>query len=300
MVNNGEIGVNKVCAILGLSKDSYYHSQNPKSTLTTKYQKLKPMIIKIIEANPCYGYPRIKKALKDQYEEVVNHKLLLKLLKLWRLGLKRKIRSKKKNWITRVLDFLQSRANLLRQQEKQGKINNCFQIVVSDITEVIFKGGKAYLSVHLDYFGKMVYGWSLSLNPNQQLVIQSFRKARDKLKQLGIKTLIKIIFHQDRGVQYTSAGYTAAVLEAGSYLSFSKKGEPGDNAVNEAFFSRFKEEWRDVLGEAETFEELESLIKKIIDYYNERRYHTSIGNQPPITFTKNYIKKSHAKLTKIG
>jgi len=258
------------------------------------------MISKIIKDNPCYGYPRIKKALKEKYGEVINHKLLLKLLKLWGLGLKRKISRKKKNWITRVLDFLQSRANLLRRLEKQGKITNCFQVVVSDFTQIIFKGGRAYLAVHLDYFGKMVYGWSLSLNPNQDLVIESFKRARDKLKQLGIKTLTKIIFHQDRGTQYTSTGYTTAVLEEKAYLSFSKTGEPGDNAVNEAFFSRFKEEWRDILGEAETFEELEKLIKKAIVYYNERRYHTTIGNQTPIAFTKNQIKKSHAKLTKIG
>jgi putative transposase len=249
------------------------------------------MIGRIIKDNPCYGYPRIKKALKDGYQEAVNHKLLLKLLKLWGLELKRKTRSKKKSWITRVLDFLQSRANLLRQLERKGGINRCFQIVVSDITQISFKGGKAYLCVHLDYFGKAVYGWSLSLDPGQNLVLDSFKKAKGKLKKLGIKNLVKIIFHQDRGVQYTSAGYTAAVLTTGAWLSFSKKGEPGDNAVNEAFFSRLKEEWRDVFSEVKTFEELESLIKKVIDYYNERRYHTSIGNQAPMRFTENQIKK---------
>jgi len=253
------------------------------------------MIARIIKDNPCYGYPRIKKALKDNYDEVVNHKLLLKLLKLWGLELKRKTRKKKKNWIIKVLDFLQSRANLLRQREKQRKITGCFQAVVSDITRIVFKGGKAYLCVHLDYYGKVVYGWSLSLNPDQNLVLDSFKKAKDKLKKLGIKILIKIIFHQDRGTQYTSTGYTTAVLDTKAYLSFSKKGEPGDNSVNEAFFSRLKEEWRDVFSEVKTFEELERLIKKVIDYYNERRYHTSIGNQAPMKFTKNQIKKLKLK-----
>ena len=80
-------------------------------------------------------------------------------------------------------------------------------------------------------------------------------------------------------------------MEIGAFLSFSKKGEPGDNAVNEAFFSRLKEEWRDEFYEAETFEELEKLIKKAIDYYNERRYHTSIDKQVPFEFTKTQAKK---------
>ena len=251
------------------------------------------MIGKIIKDDPCYGYPRIKKALSDKYSEKVNHKLLLKLLKLWGLQLKRKTKKKKKSWMTRVLDFLQSRANLLRKAEAEGKIDSCFKAIVSDITEINFKAGKAYLCVHLDYFGKMVYGWELGLNPNRHLVISSFRKTIRKLKRLGaaISIIAKIIFHQDRGTQYTSADYTTTVLETNAYLSFSKKGKPGDNAVNEAFFSRLKDEWRDIFAEAETFEELEKLVKQSIDYYNERRYHTSIDKQTPLEFIKIQAKK---------
>ncbi len=257
-----------------------------------KYQSLKPKIGKIIEQNSHYGYPRIKKALKDDYGIIINHKLLLKLLKIWGLELKRKVRKKKKSWLTKILAFLESRANLLKKMERKGKINASFKAIVSDITEITFKGGKAYLCVHLDYFGKMVYGWSLSQNPDSKLVINSFKKAVLRLKRFGItaKLLTKIIFHSDRGTQYTSTDYISTVLEENAFLSYSKKGEPGDNACNEAFFSRLKEEWRDIFVEAKTFEELENLIKKAIVYYNERRYHTSINNQNPLEFTKNQAK----------
>ena len=287
---NGGVGVNRTCALLGISKDTYYQSRDPKSTLKEKYRKLKPMIEKIIEANPAYGYPRIKKALRNEYGEAVNHKLLLKLLKLWGLGLKRNLPRRKKSWMTKVLEFLQSRANLLRRAGAKGKINACFQAIVSDITEIPFKAGKAYLCVHLDYVGKMVYGWNLSLNPDRKLVIGSFKKAVKQLKRFGIKCLKRIIVHQDRGTQYTSADHITTVLETNAYLSFSKTGEPGDNAVNEAFFSRLKEEWRDVFAEAETFEELKELVKQSIDYHNERRYHTSINLKTPLEFTRTQAK----------
>ena len=226
--------------------------------------------------------------MQKQYGETVNHKLLLKLLKLWGLALKRNLPKRKKSWMAKVLEFLQSRANLVRQLEAKGKITDCFKVIVSDITEIPFKAGKAYLCVHLDYVGKLVYGYSLSLNPNRQLVISSFQKAvktSTKKLKLNFKRLKEIIFYQDRGTQYTSADYTTTVLDKG-YLSFSKKGEPGDNAVNEAFFSRLKEEWRDIFYEAGSFEDLEKLVKKAIDYYNERRYHTTIENQIPLEFTK--------------
>lgn len=249
------------------------------------------MIEKIIDDDPSYGYPRIKKALKDNFGEVVNHKLLLKLLKVFGLSLKRKLPKRKKGWIKKVLEFLGSRANLLRKAISKGEIDKCFKAVVSDITEIPFKAGKAYLAVHMDYFGKMVYGSSLSLNPNRKLVISSFKKAVKRLKRFGIKSMEKIIFHQNRGTQYTSADYLTTVLTAKAFLSFSKKGQPGDNAVNESFFSRLKEEWRDIFYEAENFQQLEKLVKKAIDYYNERRYHTSIDNQTPAGFTKDQTKK---------
>lgn len=295
MVETKQAGVNQICRLLGISKDSYYQSRDPQSSLKIKYKHLRPKIAAVIKANPAYGYPRIKTALEKQHGETVNHKLLLKLLKLWGLAFKRNLPKRKKSWIKKVLEFLQSRANLVRQLEAKGKITNCFKVIVSDITEIPFKAGKAYLCVHLDYVGKLVYGYDLSLNPNRHLVINSFNKAIKKLKRkfkLKPKDLIKIIFHQDRGTQYTSADYTTEVLEVGGFLSFSKTGEPGDNAVNEAFFSRLKDEWRDIFAEAESFEDLERLVKKAIDYYNERRYHTSIENQTPLEFTKNQAEKT--------
>ena len=82
LVSKGWVGVNQVCRLVGISKDTYYHSKDKHCTLATKYQNLRPKIKKIIKDNPAYGYPRIKKALKEQFGEVVNHKLLLKLLKL--------------------------------------------------------------------------------------------------------------------------------------------------------------------------------------------------------------------------
>lgn len=298
IVEANQLGVNSICALLGISKDSYYNSKNPQSSLTIKYQHLKPKITKIIEDNPAYGYPRIKTALARKYGEIVNHKLLLKLLKLWGLSLRRKIRKKKKTWIVKVLDFLQIRANLLRRLIIKKVINHCFQVIVSDITEIPFKGGKAYLAVHLDYFGKLVLGWKLSLSPDRMLVIASFKMAIKTIRSfvrlgLKLKDLKKIIFHQDRGSQYTSADYITSVFKVRLFktlLSFSRKGEPGDNAVNEAFFSRLKDDWRDIFFEAETFEKLEKLVKEAIVYYNTKRYHTSIDNQTPLEFTKKQLK----------
>lgn len=280
------IGVNWVCRLIGISKHTYYHAKDKKSTLKTKYQNLRPKIVEIIEGNPAYGYPRIKKALEEEFGEVVNHKLLLKLLKLWGLTLKRKVRTKKKGWIQRVLDFLGFRANLLFSLT----VSRVFQVIVSDITEIVYDHGrrKAYLCVHLDYFGKMILGWSMSEHPDTTLVLASFKMAITKLKRLK-QSLIGIVFHQDQGSVYTSADYTTKVLGEGAYLSFSRKGEPGDNAVNEAFFSRLKDEQKDFFFEVVNPWSLEAEMRKVIDYYNYKRYHTSIGTVAPWNFTRRML-----------
>jgi hypothetical protein len=47
-------------------------------------------------------------------------------------------------------------------------------------------------------------------------------------------------------------------------VNYSRPATPGDNPVNEAFFSRLKAEWGEVLAEAKTFEVLYQLLSQAI------------------------------------
>ena len=85
-----------------------------------------------------------------------------------------------------------------------------------------------------------------------------------------------------------------SVLKEKCRLSYCRRGEPGDNAVNESFFSRLKEEWRDVFMEAQSFDELQKMVKKAIDYYNNERYHSTIGLKAPLIFTKEQVRQLSA------
>ena len=128
--------VKQMSRLLGLSMDRYYNSRDALSRLHEKYQQLKPPIEGIIEEHPAYGYPRIKAALEKQYGVVVNHKVLLKLLRLWGLGLKWKVQKRKRSWLVGVLEFLGKRANLLWKLLRESKITRCFQVIIPDITEL--------------------------------------------------------------------------------------------------------------------------------------------------------------------
>jgi putative transposase len=229
------VGVNAVCRLLGISKKSYYYSEAPDVRLNRRYCKLKGIISSIIKDNPSYGYRRLQIALKEEHGVLVNHKLLKKLLKLWGLEFRRKIKKPSCSLVRKILVFLVRRVNLLFAV----KSGNIFKVIVSDITEIIYKGGKAYLSVYLDLLGKMVYGWEVSLHSDAILVVESFKKASRVLKRY-LDSVKGIIFHQDQGSAYTSELYLRSVINHGGVLSYSRRGEPGDNAVNESFFFKAK------------------------------------------------------------
>jgi hypothetical protein len=148
--------VNQICQLLGISKKSYYHSQEPHERLAEKYQALRPVLGRLIEQHPSYGVPRLRKALTEQEGMIVNPKLLRKLLRIWGLTWQRTAGAgqRKKTWVQRVIDSLGERANLVRHLQITAR----FQVLVTDMTRLAFAGGIAYLCVHLDWYGKLVLG----------------------------------------------------------------------------------------------------------------------------------------------
>jgi putative transposase len=279
--------VNQICQLLGISKKTYYQSQEPQERLAEKYQALRPVLGRLIEKHPSYGVPRLKKALTEQEGLVVTAKLLRKLLRVWGLSWQRKAGAgqRKKTWVQRVVESLGPRANLVRHIP----ITACFQVLVTDMTQLPFEEGIAYLCVHLDWYGKLVLGWELSLHPDTPLALASLQMALAAIKEWKGGILDGLIVHQDQGSPYTSGDYVTTIRESQAYVSYSRCATPGDNPVNEAFFSRLKAEWGEQLTEAKTLKALRQLVSQAIAYYNTERYHTSIGCQTPAQFTQQFF-----------
>jgi putative transposase len=242
---------------------------------------------KIIQKNSAYGIKRIKQAVFDKYKIIVGRDSLGKLLKIWGLSLKRKIKRKERSVIQKILISLSDRTNLLIRTALSAPL----QAITSDISEMIFNGGKekCYLAVHKDALGQVVYGHEVSMNMETGLVLNSLKKALAYLKKKRIKLKKDILFHSDQGSQFTGYEYVNAVLLVGK-LSYSTPGTPTENPGQESFFGRFKDEWREEIKELKSFSEVKKFIKSKIKYYNFNRLHTSINNQTPYIFTKNSLK----------
>lgn len=286
-VQSGIIGVNRACVLTGISKKTYYVASDPEDNFIAKYDHLRKRVEQIIKKHSSYGIRRIKVELEQQYHMHIGRDTLGKLLKLWRLSLSRKAKKRKRSVLQDILILLSDKVNLVIR----AALTKPFQAISSDMTLLIYANGtkKAYLCVHKDIVGQLVYGWSLGNNMEAALVLQSFTNAKKQIRKWIGSIPKKLLWHQDQGSQYTSYAYVDAITQIGT-LSYSTKGTPTNNAGQESFFGRFKEEWADEIYEIQSEKELQKFIKKKINYYNNTRLHTSIGYISPKSFTKKYLK----------
>lgn len=279
------MGATRICSLLGIAKGTYYAATHPHDRLKEKYASVRTHVDNIIQRHSGYGVRRIHAALKDVGVRI-GRDTLATLLKLWGLSLRRKTKPRTKSMVERILDLLRDKSNLLARMN----ITAPLQVITSDITELWYAEGtqKCYLCVHKDVFGQAVYGWSVDKRMETTLVLGSFKQAITHLTRKVQHLPKALVFHQDRGSQYTSCAHVDAVLSVGT-LSYSSPGTPTDNPGQESFFGRFKDEWRDEIAELRDVKEVEWYVRRKIAYYNNKRLHTSIGYRTPLAFTKTFL-----------
>ena len=109
---------------------------------------------------------------------------------------------------------------------------------MSDITYLLLVGGRwCYLATWRDAWSRRVVGWRLAAQMPTELVLHALEQALT-LRQPAPG----LIVHADRGSQYTSAACRVRIAAAGAMPSFSRPGNPSDNAQTEAGWSTLKTE----------------------------------------------------------
>ena len=97
-----------------------------------------------------------------------------------------------------------------------------------------------------------------------------------------------LIFHSDRGAQYTSHRFQQLLHEQKCIQSFSNSGKPHDNAVAEAFFASLKKEElyrKDYSSEAA----LKQGVASYIEFYNTARPHRTLKNMTPCQMEESFM-----------
>ena len=149
---------------------------------------------------------------------------------------------------------------------------------MSDITYQRVGGRWSYICVVIDLFGRKLIAWKIGNRADSALTVDTLTaamKARSFPKN--------VLFHSDRGVQYTSADFRKMIDNFDVVQSFSAKGHPYDNAVAESFFKFLKLEElnsKSFCSDAE----LRLAMTAYANWYNRERPHSAnMGRSPDET-----------------
>lgn len=276
----GEFPVSVAASVLGLPRSTWYY-QAGRISYGEKHAALKASLIRIARKHTEYGYRRSTDELTEMVGEAVNHKVVQNLHRLWDLPLLRGVRSPRPSGVRRVILEAGSRANLIAGL---GEVEP-FDLIYTDFTELVYARGKAQLMPMVDHVSKVVTGWALGEEKSSELALEAWRHSRRWLKRNGMSPRV-IIVHHDQDPIYTSYGWTGQLLvKDGARISYALNGAK-DNPEMESFNSRFKNENRSLLLEADTFEELKSVVARRIRYYNRERRHSTLGNIAPMVWLR--------------
>ncbi|MDQ3898228.1 MAG: IS3 family transposase [Actinomycetota bacterium] len=159
-----------------------------------------------------------------------------------------------------------------------------------DVTYIRTWEGWAYLATVIDLASRRVVGWALADQMRTDLVADALRMAC-----IQRRPRTGVIFHSDRGCQYTSGDFAALAAELGVTLSLGRKGQCWDNAVSESWFASFKGE----LIDTRPWPTLAGLRPAVFDYiegwYNTRRLHSSLGYRSPAEYEATIHQESAAR-----
>ena len=254
-----------------------------------KYEKIADKIREIIDEDKCndtYGSRRIHEALKLQETEDVqipSERTVYRIMQHEGIVHKPK---RKPNGITKADKEARKSDDLLKRDFSSDKP---FEKCVTDITEIKAKDGKLYVSAIFDCFNSEALGLAMADNMRAELCVTTLKNAVMKFPELS-----GAIVHSDRGSQYTSAEYRAAISKYGIVQSMnSAGGRCHDNARCESMWGRMKEEllYGRYKTENMTIEELKTLIwRYFMSYWNNRRICSAIGGLPPVLKRELYYR----------
>lgn len=156
---------------------------------------------------------------------------------------------------------------------------------VGDMTYVPRRAGWLYLAVLIDLASRVVLGWATGSTLETALPLAAWHHA---IQRRGPAP--GLIQHTNRGSQYASHDYRAALAAQQAIQSMSRKGDCYDNAVAESFFATLEHE---LLSDAD-FHSHHEAHHAILEFMNTGTTR-NVGIQPSGTSVHCSTKSSSVK-----
>jgi transposase InsO family protein len=262
--------VKALCARYGVTRAGYYAwCRRAASDHAQEDGRVSARIRAIFEVSDgTYGSPRIHAALRRAGIRV-GRKRVARLMRAAGLTA-RSARIYRRTPGTRT--FFTAIPNRLLEL----KTTTPDQVWVGDVTYLRTGGQWRYLAVVMDRHSRRILGWNLGLKRDLQLTLSALNRGL-----LRRRPTPGLIFHSDRGVEYSAYAYRARLAALGITQSMKRPREIGDNAFIESFFHSMK---ADAI-HGRTFDTDHALLTAVSEYirrYNRSRLHSALGYRSPI------------------
>lgn len=261
-----------MCELYGVTRGGYYAWRDrPPSERAKEDIRLVGRIRQAHQASrETYGSPRVHAVLKRAGESV---------------GKRRVERLMREHGIQAVSERLYHRMTglsrqfvMVKNEIRELDVTGVDQLWVGDVTYLKVKGQWRYLATVMDRYSRRLLGWALGKERTTTLARKALQHALRVRQPEHLPT-----FHSDRGVEYISTGFRAALQKAGITQSVTRPRRMNDNAHMESWNKTMKSD----MYHRESFESdsvLRKSIRSYIDFYNRVRLHSSLDYQSPMEF----------------
>ena len=285
--HRGEFPVRLMCHWLDISPSGFYAAQHrPASARAQANQRLR-LDIRAAHAasHRRYGAPKVHAELRAQ-GVACGHNRVARLMRADGLRAKR---ARAFRVTTQSGHRQPVAANHLARRFDLAAYTDRDRVWVADITYVPTREGWLYLAVILDLASRRVIGWCADARLDHTLTLRALHMALAQRRPIP-----GVLHHSDRGVQYASEVYQAALASKGFTCSMSRAGDCWDNAVVESFFATLKTE---LAGDAHwptRAAAYRELFHYIEIWYNLQRRHASLGYRSPAQYETEVLTRAHA------
>ena len=143
----------------------------------------------------------------------------------------------------------------------------------ADLTYIPMAHGFLYVVAIMDWHSRKVLAWRLSNTQDTAFCVEALDEA---IERFGCPE----IFNTDQGSQFTSTAWTSVLKHHGVRISMDGKGQWMDNVFIERLWRSLKYECV-YLNAFQDFKDTDLHIRDWMEYYNNRRPHSALGDLTP-------------------
>lgn len=282
--HRAEFGVQRLCRVLGTSRSGYSKHLDTEPARVERETEEATTVAEIraihAEHRSAYGAPRVHAELRSRGRKI-NRKRVTRLMRIHHVVGRHLRRTKRTTIADRSAPPV---PDLMMRDFTATAVDTKW---CGDITYIPVGSSWLYLSTVIDICSRRVVGWSIADHMRTELVTDAI--------EMAVRTrggdVRGVVFHSDRGSQYTAATFADVCRSHGIRPSRGRVGSSYDNALAESFFQGLEREW--LYGRSWTSKsQARPELFEWLSYFNRRRRHSALGYLTPVEFEQRLIASS--------